>query len=555
MKVCSWNISKGLIRKLADAEFQHEIADYDILCFNECWVKCPKEFEIAGYEKNYVQRKKCNGGGVIVFHKKWLNSYLEVLKCCADSMIWLKISNSIMSDCKDLYLCAIYVPPDKNIFYRKYDCDVFEVLQEHIEHYGALGNIAIIGDLNGRIGKANDFIGHDLLSTQLQSDISGLIDYTPDSPSERTTEDIKPANTFGRKILDLCKSSGVRVCNGRFGKSSGKFTFQNKNGCSVIDYVLLSHESFSIVNNFMIGNFNTFSCHAPVIIDFKLKGLSLTDFCSCKIIKYNTYNWNEEYKDDIKRDLCASADKISDLVNSMNETDNIDDIVAETNDIFLNITEKYTKREVIKTVKCDYCNGKKRNLGVTGFNRDKPWINDECKELYRTYKRALSQFNLCRSEENRLYLNISKQRFKRMENTLKRRYKTQRGDMFSSMRRTNPKYFYRKFRRKRKTLNSNLTLDDFVTHFKNLVSKDSIIDGQVNDENYDVVYSELDRPFTEQEIDICVKKLKREKAPGNDNILNDFIKESKTVLLPLQCKLFNVILCTDGSQKYGLLAY
>ncbi|VDI43776.1 Hypothetical predicted protein, partial [Mytilus galloprovincialis] len=321
-----------------------------------------------------------------------------------------------MSDCKDLYLCAIYVPPDKNIFYRKYDCDVFEVLQEHIEHYGALGNIAIIGDLNGRIGKANDFIGHDLLSTQLQSDISGLIDYTPDSPSERTTEDIKPANTFGRKILDLCKSSGVR---------------------------------------------------------------------------------------------------------------------------------KNTQKErVIKTVKCDYCNGKKRNLGVTGFNRDKPWINDECKELYRTYKRALSQFNLCRSEENRLYLNISKQRFKRMENTLKRRYKTQRGDMFSSMRRTNPKYFYRKFRRKRKTLNSNLTLDDFVTHFKNLVSKDNIIDGQVNDENYDVVYSELDRPFTEQEIDICVKKLKREKAPGYDNILNEFIKECKTVLLPLLCKLFNVILCT-----------
>ena len=40
-----------------------------ILCFNECWVKCPKEFELNDYGKKYVSREKCNGGGVIVFYK------------------------------------------------------------------------------------------------------------------------------------------------------------------------------------------------------------------------------------------------------------------------------------------------------------------------------------------------------------------------------------------------------------------------------------------------------------------------------------------------------
>ena len=78
------------------------------------------------------------------------------------------------------------------------------------------------------------------------------------------------ANKFGRNILNLCKSSGVRVCSGRWGQDSAKFTFQNKNGLSIIDsFLLLSYDAFPIVNNFVIGNFNTFSCHAPLMVDFK----------------------------------------------------------------------------------------------------------------------------------------------------------------------------------------------------------------------------------------------------------------------------------------------
>lgn len=108
------------------------INKYDVLCFNECWVKCPEDFNLIGFEKKYVFRKKCNGGGVVVFYKKWLNPFIEIVKCCVDCMIWFKIDKSIMFNNTDLYVCAIYMPPDKNVFYRKYDCDVFDILQEEI---------------------------------------------------------------------------------------------------------------------------------------------------------------------------------------------------------------------------------------------------------------------------------------------------------------------------------------------------------------------------------------------------------------------------------------
>ena len=58
------------MRKLNDGKFLQLVNKYDILCLSECWVKCPDDFDLKGYEKSYVFREKCNGGGVVVFYKK-----------------------------------------------------------------------------------------------------------------------------------------------------------------------------------------------------------------------------------------------------------------------------------------------------------------------------------------------------------------------------------------------------------------------------------------------------------------------------------------------------
>ena len=92
---------------------------------------------------------------------------------------------------------------------------VFKVLQEQIEHYCVLGNSVVIGDLNGRIGKENDYIVDDIIINQLRDNLTGLIDYECELPSDRSTEDITPANKFGRKFLNLCKSSCVNNGNNK----------------------------------------------------------------------------------------------------------------------------------------------------------------------------------------------------------------------------------------------------------------------------------------------------------------------------------------------------
>ena len=162
-------------------------------------------------QKKYVSREKCNGSGVIVFYEKWLNPYFVIMKCCVDCMIWFKlIDKCIMSDDKNLYMCAIYIPPDKNIFYRKYECDIFDVLQEEIELYSVDGNVAVIGDLNGRVGKEPDFLRHDNLNRQLNDNIANFIEYVPDDIfCDRLTEDLKHPNCVDLHVSEFVTDDSV----------------------------------------------------------------------------------------------------------------------------------------------------------------------------------------------------------------------------------------------------------------------------------------------------------------------------------------------------------
>ena len=124
------------------------------------------------------------------------------------------------------------------------------------------GTVAVIGDLNGI---ETDFISGEAINAQLQ-DKSYFINYVNDIEFQKSHfQDTKPPNNFGRRMLQLCMSTGLRICNGRVGQDSGTITFNNKNGCSTIDYLLISsNEMFNVVKSFSVCKFNQYSCHAPI---------------------------------------------------------------------------------------------------------------------------------------------------------------------------------------------------------------------------------------------------------------------------------------------------
>jgi hypothetical protein len=107
--------------------------------------------------------------------------------------------------------------------------------------------------------------------------LSAIIDYRADENLSKRNSLDKQVNQFGRKLIDLCKTTGIRVVNGRHqGDPCGIFfSFYNAiKGTSLIDYVLTEGSQMSNVADFVTGQFNTVSDHTlefsvSRICDFK----------------------------------------------------------------------------------------------------------------------------------------------------------------------------------------------------------------------------------------------------------------------------------------------
>ena len=63
----------------------------------------------------------------------------------------------------------------------------------------------------------------------------------------------------------------------------------------------------------------------------------------------------------------------------------------------------------------------------------------------------------------------------------------------------------------------------------------------------------LNRPFTCEEIDQCIMRLRNNKTPGGDEILNEYLKLTKHFMLPVYESLFNLILKTGHVPEQWLI--
>ena len=106
------------------------------------------------------------------------------------------------------------------------------------------------------------------------------------------------------------------------------------------------------------------------------------------------------------------------------------------------------------------------------------------------------------------------------------------------------KYFWGKTKQGNET---KISLDIFEQHFKKLASETESTNQTKawHREELNVADDpDLNKPFTTQEIAKAIKKLKRHKSSGIDQIINEFFKHSPDKLLPVYAKLFTIILST-----------
>ena len=107
---------------------------------------------------------------------------------------------------------------------------MFTELEKHLSKYMSIGDIFIFGDLNSRTKTLPDFIVDNELHVSV---LDNGLEYKADN---QLTERINPDqghNEYGLRLLSLCKSTGVRIVNGRHGEGhSNDFTFNGARGLS-----------------------------------------------------------------------------------------------------------------------------------------------------------------------------------------------------------------------------------------------------------------------------------------------------------------------------------
>ena len=192
------------------------------------------------------------------------------------------------------------------------------------------------------------------------------------------------------------------------------------------------------------------------------------------------------------------------------------------------------------------------------MNRRAPWFNDACRKDYAEFldsKKILKNVNTDENVQNFL---MKRRLFIKTKRQARYAYNNQEKIALSKLSRSAPKSFWKKvnkFRKKNRYTNSDLTVEDFVQHFKNLssdVTNGANIDGNDetgngNDEanntgrGGDTYIEELDKQITADEVDKVLSSLKRNKGSGPDNIATDCFIDGKRFFTPYLVAIFNKV--------------
>ncbi len=213
-----------------------------------------------------------------MFVKHELEKFVEIIETESDYIMWIKLHNTILSCEKDLIFGVIYVPPMQSRFFT---LDEFEIAENEISAMNSCyENVLLVGDMNAQTANLVDYTENDdFLDKYFDLDRDTLEFFDQKNamlkegiPLSRNSQD-KKKNNHGYKLIEICKNNNLLIVNGRFGPSfsTGQMTFRN---ISVIDYLIVSIPTYTLINNFQILKTDQLLSDGHAVVDFSIKRCS-----------------------------------------------------------------------------------------------------------------------------------------------------------------------------------------------------------------------------------------------------------------------------------------
>jgi hypothetical protein len=191
-------------------------------------------------------------------------------------------------------------------------------------------------------------------------------------------------------------------------------------------------------------------------------------------------------------------------------------------------------------------NVKKKNKNNTLKKENKSWFDLECRFARQNYRKLKKCFKCLTSPQNRLAMIHAEKHYK---HTLDRKYKNYRkkfSEGIQNLSRNNPKEFWKLLNKDKRKKQPNIEIDKLYDFFSQNLNIRDICDGNDGLPEFNILQNEpinehINAYISKEEILKCIQKLKNEKACGEDEIINKYIKSTSNQFINIYEKLFNII--------------
>lgn len=547
LSIASWNVH-GLWSIHQDPLFLDSINNFDILALSETWLS-PSQCEVvknnleqSGYDvtnKPWPRKPKAihHPGGITILIKKDILKGVSIIDNVNQNFIWLKCSKTFFKTERDIFLAAVYFPPQSG----SKPNNPYEELEESIHKYYPSGEIALLGDFNARTGESPDMVPDQYLNEDEGNHLHmPLFREAYNDVSERNSRD-KKMSPYGRKLLELCQSMQLTILNGRtVGDHFGEFTSYQYNGCSVVDYVLSNPDFMGNVSYFYVHPLNGLSDHAMLSVEYKLPVLlrSPQDTTSQPLPK--GFRW-----DGTSGALFAKAlgiptitEKLNDIItkNYENTQEGVDQCCNDISNLIIDTAKISLKLK-----------GKARSS-------KRKWHNQDCKRMKKELLSLGKQLKASPYDTNLRHKFLALKRdYRRL---IRNQNKAFRGKLLHELaeaEQRDPKKYWSLVNRLRQQKSSGNPIDPEIwfNYFKELSSASRVptlsqCQAEIQAELKSLMNAEkkcetFDKPFHESEISLALSNLPNGKAFAEDCITNEMLKHGRHALAKPITKIFNFI--------------
>ena len=541
--------------KLRCPEFCDFLNQYEIIGLQESKTDDTDSIVLPGYTcflNNRDKLSRYRSGGIALFVKNSISDYIKVENEFHSKLIlWFIISHKITLIGEDVHCGIVYIPPQGSKYAHEEPYNELE--QEIIRYCINSTNIILMGDFNSRSGQKDDYvsIGSYLSKNfgleQLCDDFSDVLNnFELNSVPLLRENDDSAINSYGNLMLDFCKNTNLFIANGRLGKveNSRRVTCKDR---STVDYYLCTSDLFSTLQELQVHEFNCLysDAHSPLTVVLKTINIDKKHENKHEQTSRNqgekTKLWDPDkshlFSNNLNSELVSEIDqKISHLLNS-NTTiqSDIDKIVGEIGVLFE------------ESAKNSFGYLRPKNNKKSKFS--KPWFNFSCRKARNVYHIARKLYNKNKSETNRIRLKQVSKEYKSTLYKNQKQYKNVNINKLRNLKTSNPREYWRILNSHQTKQKTEACLDDLYNYFKNINESGQTSNDPNNIPTFDSpenqeLNEELNLPITEAEILKAINGLKCNKSSGLDNIKNEHIKNTCNTMLPIYCKLFNIIFDT-----------